>query len=415
MTVSLHSIEAWVGTQKIDVIDASITMDESWSPYVQGSLKTVLNTDLLDELDPRTGARIKVYLTQEYGTSDKLSSLTTTWAGKTVGDFSTTWAGKTLGDLSAWYFAPFNPPGSNKLDTFSAMFAGGTIADFTTEFIDYTFSDVSDRFYRSYPDGINDNFRRGFDLTIRSRDIDVAEGTMSFEIASDEALLLDYALVSTINYSPASLDLRIIVKDVLAMVGDALVPGATTATVLPDAAIWEPGQTAWDYLQALIKNAGLRLYCDERRNWFLVDDDMTHAGLVELWSVGTITSTSETIDRNNDEWFDAVVIKYSYVDTLGKTVVSYDTASVPNFKKVRLIEYQSAYPGPGAAQRILDRAIARGRQQDVTAVSNYAVQPSTACTIYITDFPKLENYVQAVTWNFPSDEMTVKTRQPVNN
>jgi hypothetical protein len=147
--------------------------------------------------------------------------------------------------------------------------------------------------------------------------------------------------------------------------------------------------------------------------WRLVDDTFTNDGLIELFSVGTITSTSERIDRNTDEWFDAVVCRYTYTDDLGATITAYDTAAMPNYKKVRLFEYQSAFPGAGAAAGLLERAIARGRMQDVTAVSNYAVQPSTACTIYVTDYPNLSRYVQAVTWSFPSDEMTVKTRQPV--
>jgi hypothetical protein len=599
MTISLHEIEAWVGTQKVGVKEASITMDETWAPYVQGSLTTVLDMDLLDALDPRTGARLKVFATQEYGVSDKISSLTNTYNGQTIssltndfggtgsiaatnlctnpsfetntagwgaaeatiscdttqsysgvaslkavfsaiagngpshsksvtasqtyvaaawvkgepgkklrirllaltaagsyigetssGDITATgawqritvsrafgatsgqarihfenrtagphtffidavqleigstvsdyfdgstiqnddywfeWSGTAhastsykkitnrIGEISAWYFAPFNQPGSNKLDTLSSIFSGGTIAGMTTAWAGLLFSAISEKYYRSYPDGLNNNYRRGFDLTVRSRELNLNDGTMTFQLASDEALLQDYALVQSVNYAPASLDLRTIVKEVLSKIGGGLVPGTDTAIVSSTAAIWPPGQTAWDYLQPLIKNVGLRLYCDEQRMWHLNTDTTILDGLVELFSVGTIKTTSEVIDRNAGEWFDAVVIKYTYVNDLGATVTAYDTANVEKFKKVKLIEYQSAYPGPGAAQRILNRAIARGRQQDVNAVSNYAVSPTTACTIYITGYPTLNNYIQAVTWNFPSDEMTIKTRQPVNN
>ena len=414
MTISLHQIEAWVGTQRLGVKEASITMDESWSPYVQGSVTIPLDMDMLEELDPRTGARLKIFASQEYGVSDDIESFSTTHAGQTLANLTTLWAGKAIGDFSEWYFAPYNPEGSNKLDTLSSIFTGGTIADITTAWAGLTFSDISEKYYRSYPDGINNNHERGFDLTVRSRKIDVADATMTFDVASDEALLQDFALVSAINYSPASLDLRTIVKEVLANIGDALVDGTETATVLADAAIWEPGQTAWDYLQPLTKNVGLRLYCDEKRMWHLISDTATADGLIELFSVGTIKSTAELIDRNTDEWFDAVVLKYTYVNSSGITVTEYDTAAEPNFQKVKLIEYQSAYPGAGAAQRILDRALARGKQQDVTAVSNYAVSPTTECTIYITGYPTINSYIQAVTWNFPSDEMTIKTRQPLN-
>lgn len=415
MTVSLHAIEAWVGTNKIGIEDASITMDETWSPYVQGTLTTKLDLALLDSLDPRNATRINIIATQNYGVSDQLSSLTSTHTGFTIAHVTTAWTGKTIADISAWYFAPYNPEGSNKLDTLSSIFSGGTIAGMTTAWAGLIFSAISEKYYRSYPDGINNNYTRNFDLALRSRDIDIAENTMTLQFASDEALLQDYALVSTISYAPASTDLRTIIKQVLARIGDTLLPGSTTATVDATAAIWQPGQTAWDYIQPLVKNVGLRLYCDENRMWHLDNDTTVNAGLIELFSVGTIKTLTDNIDRNTDEWFDAVVIKYTYVNPAGATIVAYDTANEPNFKKVKFIEYNSAYTGPGAAQRILDRALTRGRQQSVTAVSNYAVTPTTACAVYMTGYPTLNNYVQSVTWNFPGDEMNIKTRQPVNS
>lgn len=415
MTISKHSIEAWVGTQKLGVISGDITMDESWAPYVQGSITIPLDMAILDAIDPRNGARIKVFISQEYGESDKLSVLTSTYTGQTIAKITTDYAGMTLADLSAWYFAPYNQPGSNKLDTLSSLFSGGTIATASTAWDGLILEDISEEFYRSYPDGINNNLERGLDLTVRARTLDIGESTITIQLASDEALMLDYAHVGVNNYAPASLDLRTIVKEVLSKIGDALVDGVVTSTVDAAAVIWQPGQTAWDYLNPLVKKAGLRLYCDEQRLWHLVTDTDTLPGLVELFSVGTIKSTAEVIDRNSGEWFDAVVIKYTYVNVSGQTVNTFDTAAVEGYSKVKFIEYQSPYPGAGAAQRILDRALARGTQQDVTAVSNYAVTPSTQCTIYITGFTPLENYIKSVTWNFPSDEMTIKTRQLITS
>lgn len=413
MTISLHDIEAWVGTQKLDVIDASISMDESWSPYVQGQIQTVLNEDLLDDLDPRTGGRIHIYVSQAYGLSDKLSELTAAYSGDTIADVTAEWTGQTLADISATYFHPFNASFSNKLSTLSSTYGGMTIAEITANWDGLTVADISERYWRSYPSGIYNNYRRGFDLTIRSRETNIVDGTLTMQLSSDEALLQDYALVSSLNFSPSSLQLRNIIKEVIANIGGYLVDGANDATVDASAALWAPGQNAWDYLEPLVQKAGFRLYCDERRNWFLVDDTFTQPGIVELFSQGTITNTSDNISRDNDEWFDAVVVKYVWTDLSGATIETYDTAAVEGFKKVKLIEIQSNYPGAGAAQRILDRAIARGRQLDVTAVSNYNVTPSTECDIYIVGYPTENVVVQAVTWNYPGDTMTIKTRQPV--
>lgn len=413
MTVSRHLIEAWVGTQKIDIIDASITMDESWSPYVQASLTTVVDADLIDLLDPRTGARLHIYIAQEYGDSEKLSALTAAYSGDTIADLTAEWTGQDISAISATYFTPFNPSFSNKLSRLTSLYGGGSIADLTAAWGTWYLYQISELYFRSYPDGIYNNYRRGFDLGIRARSIDVGQGTVSLELATDEALLQDYALVSVNNFSPASLQLREVIKEVLALIDGYLIDGATDATIDADAALWAPGQQAWDYLISLVQAAGFRLYCDERRRWALVDANFTQPGLAELWSVGTIKSADDDIDRNSNDWFDAVVIEYSWTDETGATVLSYDTASVEGFTKVKKFTVESNFPGAGAAQSILDRAISRGRQLNVTTVSNYKVEPSMACDIYISGTPTENVYIKAVQWNYPSDEMTVTTRLPV--
>lgn len=413
MTISAHDITAWVGTQQLDIIDASIAMDETWSPYVQASLTTVLNESLQDALDPRTGGRVHVYISQSYGQSDKLSSLTATYGGSTIADITAVWGGQQITDLSAWYFIPYNASESNQLSTLSSTYGSGTIADLTADWDGLTVEAISEKYWRSYPSGIYDNYRRGFDLAVRTRNTDLAQGTVQLELASDEALLQDYALVSVNNFAPVSLQLRNVIMEVLALIGGYLIPDTTDATVEADAAIWAPGQTAWDYLEPMVQAAGFRLYCDERRRFHLVDDTFTQPGLAELFALGTIKAVDDIISLDDDYWFDAVVVKYTWVDELGATLESYDTANVPGFKKVKLLEFETNYPGPGAAQRILDRALAQGLLRNITAVSNYAVQPSMAADIYLQDEPTEHLYIQAVTWNIPGDEMTIKTRQPV--
>jgi len=414
MTISRHEVTAWVGTQQIDVIDASIAMDEAWSPYVQGNLTTVLNPDTLNALDPRTGARVHVYITQAYGDSDKLSELTASYNGDTIADITAEWTGQTIAAISTIYFMPFNASFSNKLSTLSSIYGGGSIADITLAWTGLIIQEVSDMYWRSYPSGIYDNYRRSFDLAVRTRTTDIVNGTVTLDLASDEALMQDYVLVSTLNYSPGSLQLRDIIKDVLAKIGDYLLPDTTNATVTTAAALWAPGQNAWDYLITMVQAAGFRLYCDERRLWHLVDDTFTQPGIAELFALGTIKNIDDVVSRDSDTWCDAVIIKYTWVNDLGATVNTYDTATVAGkYTKARFLQFQGNYPGPGAAQRILDRAIAKGIQREVKAVSNYAVQPSMPCDIYLVGKPTENAFIQAVTWNIPGDDMTIKTRQPV--
>lgn len=368
MTISLHSIEAYLGTTAVPVIDANITLDEGWAPYVQASITTPFDADLIDALDPRNTVRIKIYAQQSYGVSELLSVLSTTFGGGTIGTVTAAWTGDTLADISEAYFAPYNAS------------------------------------------GVNYNHRRSFDLTLRSRTIDAANSTMTLSLSSDEALLQDYALVDTLPYVPTFFNVRQITSYVLNLIGSVLTDGVADGTVEPDAAIWNPGQTAWDYLQPLVQSVGLRLYADEKRRWYLIPDLTTNPGLIELEATDTIKGASDSISRDDDIWFDAVVITYTWTNDLGETVINYDIAASDPFTKVVHFEYDTAYPGSGAAQAILDRANGRGRLNDVQAVSDYRVTPSTACNITLIDLPLQSGYVSAVTWSYPSDDMTVKTR-----
>lgn len=368
MTISLHTVEAWVSEVTVPVISTSITMDESWSPYIQGTITTPFDATLLNSLDPRTGGRIRIYATQTYGLSELVSVLSDAFGTHTVATVTAAWNGDTVADISESYFTPFNSS------------------------------------------GVNYNYRRRFDLAIRARTIDPASETITLEVSSDEALLQDYALVNTVPYVPTFFNVRTIVAYVLNLIGRSLVPGAADGTVAADAVRWEPGQTAWDYIQPLIQSAGLRLYSDESRRWYLIERGATNPGLVALEATGTITGASDSISRNDDLWFDAVVITYKWVNDLGVTVIDYDVAAADPFSKVVHFEYDTAYPGAGAAQLILDRATSRGRVNTVNAVSDYRVLPATACTVSLTGLPTQSGYVSAVTWNYPDDEMSVKTR-----
>jgi hypothetical protein len=260
MTVSLHTVEAWLGTRRLPVISATITLDEAWAPYAQATLELPLDMQLLGDVDPRLSPRVKVWLVQKYGISDPLSYLSTAFAGSSVSAFSSAWSGSTLGDISAYYFAPYNSSGSKTLATFSDAFGGQNVAAFTTARSGDSLSQISSEYFTAYPSMINANNRRRFDFTLRTRSLDITGARMTLDLSSDEALLQDYALVEMLPFSPGVLDLRLIVQGILARIGDYLSPGVLTATIPSESAIWLPGQSAWDYLTPLIQAAGLRLY-----------------------------------------------------------------------------------------------------------------------------------------------------------
>jgi hypothetical protein len=177
-----------------------------------------------------------------------------------------------------------------------------------------------------------------------------------------------------------------------------------------DMFVWEPGVTAWDFLTRLTQAAGLRLFADELGLWHLVNPS-TYAvdGMISLSEGVNVTEASDTISRNSDEWYDSVVIKYSWVDRYNIPRIKWDKAGTAGGKTL-LIEKTAPYPGAGAAQTWLNKASAKGRAFDVSAISDYSVTPGMGIQITLPETPQQLGAVSSVTWSLPEDEMTVKTR-----
>lgn len=369
MTISQHTFRAFIGSTELEVIDATIALDEGWSPYVQGSVTIGLpDSTLLNAIDPRNKVRMRVFMEQSFGESQKVSLLTTLYGGSTLAGLTLAYTTKFLFQLSALWFTPWN-----------------------------TF-------------GVRSTTRRDLYVGIRSRNIDHLAGTVVIDVASDEAYLQDYALTTSLTYAPGTATVRAAVTDALARIGAFLQSGTADGAIEANASKWLPGQTAWDYLAPLVQKAGLRLYCDEKGSFWLVSSNYVEPGQTQLTYTGTIVTAEDTIDRSKNNWFDAVVIRYKWTDALGAQQTAYDIATQPNYSKVNTLDYETEYPGPGAAAAVLARTLAKGREQAVTAVSDYSVTPSQSVSVILPNTLTQTGYVASVTWNYPGDEMDVATR-----
>lgn len=368
MTVSRHNVTAYVGTTELSVKSASVTLDRTWSPYVVATLTMPKPSEAtLNLLDPRTKPRVSVFLSQDFGNSQKVSLLTSQFTGLTVATVTTTFANQFLSQRTAAYFLPWN----------------------VSQIIPSTTRDL--------------------DLGVRSTTVDHNSGELTIELSSDEGYLQDYALVATANYTPGYTSVKAAVSDALSRIGAVLQNTALDGTVEASATDWEPGQPAWDYVAPLLTAAGLRLYCDERRFWYLVGDNDTVDGTVVLSDVSTITSATDSISRDA-RWYDAVVITYTFRDTsTGTTTVTIDTATNGSATKVLALDYSTAYPGPGAASRVLARATGRGRVQSVQAVNDYSATPGQEARITLPNTLENVGTVQSIVWNLPGDIMAVES------
>ena len=368
MTVSRHNVTAYVGETELDVKTCSVTMDRTWSPYIAATLTIPKPPEAtLNALDPRTRPRVSVFLSQDFGNSEKVSLLTALFAGLTVAAVTTAWTGQFLSQRTAEYFEPWN----------ASLIIPST--------------------------------RRDLDLSVRGTSVDHNTGEVTLELTSDEGYLQDYALVATQNFTPGYTSVKAAVNDALSRIGAVLQTTLLDGTVEATATDWEPGQTAWDYISPLLTSASLRLYCDERRFWYLVGDNDTVDGALILTDTETIVQATDGISRDA-RWYDAVVITYTWRDPLtGTTTVNIDTAQGDTVTKVLSLEYSTFYPGPGAAARVLGRATGLGRVQSVQAVNDYSATPGQEARITLPGTLENIGTVQSVVWNLPGDIMAVES------
>lgn len=362
-----HTITARVilggSAAELGVKRATINLDDSWSPFIQGELVCSLPTDpaVLALVDPTKDARLSIIAAERVG------------VGGTLGDFTADWGAGTLG----------------------ALFAGGTLGDITAaHFLPWN----SD-------DGIGS--RISLDVGIRERRIDHKAQELTVTFMSDEALLFDYALMSTSAETPGSTSVKTAAQFALAKIGATLDASSADALVEDAAALtWFPGTSGWDYIEGLTQNVGLRLWCDERRVWRLTARD-TPAGAGTILS--EYTDAVDAISRDG-AWCDGVVVEYEWTDDADVRRTRRDIAGGSAASKIRRVNYSTPYPGKGTAKRILDRTIRRARVLELTALSDYDAYPNGPLTASTPNMPVQTGVVERVTFEYPAGLMRVVSR-----
>jgi hypothetical protein len=170
----------------------------------------------------------------------------------------------------------------------------------------------------------------------------------------------------------------------------------------------EPGQASWDFLQPLVQQAGLRLFCDELRVWRLVDSNSyTVDGTISVAEAINLVHGVDDIDLGGD-WATGVVVKYTWTDATGATQTAYDAAGTST--KVTTVEWERAYAGPGAAAAILGRMNGRGRVLALGAVADLAATPGQYTTATVPAAPTQTGIAARIAFTIPDGLMDVATR-----
>lgn len=372
MISQLDAVAVVDGVHVLDPTSVRVALDEAAAPFAAASIVVEFTPELAEIVDPRDGTpRLVLTLSQRYSGSDPLSAVSELFEGGTLADWSAEFAGQTLVDLT------------------------------------WTFGRVWNGF------GYRPTSHRRLDLGIRDRVVDHQAGTITLRATSDESLLIDYGLLASTSVSPTSLT---VLSAVQLALGRAIPTATLTTTegaqtITAESAVWRPGVSAWDYLQPLTAAAGLRLWCDELRVWHLAaPETIVNPGQLTLAATGSVTAATDTVSRDTFEWFDGVVVTYTWTDGSNVRHEQSDVAGEAGATKVQHVQHSRPYPRAGEAAARLRKVRGQGRVLDVSAVANFDAYPSTAASLSVPDTPTQTGYVAAVVWDLPSDEMQVRTR-----
>lgn len=391
---------------QIRPIDVSVTADETWAPYIQASI-VVPSNFITDDIDPRTGTRLKLRLQQDFGDLIYNYEITADYSGD-VSNITAAFGGN-IDRITRAYSKPWNIfEAALPISTVTTAYAPVkplklTNADLASV---YKMSDFlhAQGTFNPAPSTIFEA-----NLGVRSIAYDYVSKEATIQLSSDEALTQDvhgYGDDIMIEYE----DARSLINEVLNFIGASLEPGTANYTYDPPYELqkyqFNLSNTAWDFIETITQAAGLKLYCDENRKWYLVDATAV-SGDLELKDNDNITAFTREISRDG-LWYNQAVIQYNTTD--GVIYDSYYEFGTGEIKTLYLLKENIAFPGFGAAQSIIQRAVTRGEIYSIEAIANFDARPRQTLTVDITDEPVKSGVIQSVTWSLPSARMSIDIR-----
>jgi hypothetical protein len=363
---------------ELPVSRQKITLDREWVPFVQASLTCPIGDGAVADIDPLIDSYIwaTIHVRRLLGRTDLLSDLTRRYRESTLSDLTAEY--DTLATATASLYHDYETPGHA---------------------------------IRSQS--------RDFRVIVRAAPIDWAAGEVSFELGGGESRLLEDANPGA-PFTPPGGNKRAITNWVLARNNfpPIATPGdfGTAGVGDPEQAVWDTGQTAWEYLTQLWRTpAGslqVELWCDEAGQWWIGYERPAGNGtggakpMRHLWSHGAERSVVNAVERRSrDEGFNAVILTYRAADG----TIAYDVATTPGAPVRAHVETLDGRP-VGRAAAMLDRAGDRGRALEILAVSDYAWTPGDRGTYHNPRRDRVGDVV-AVEWNHPDDEMSIRLRK----
>ncbi|CAH0262821.1 hypothetical protein SRABI98_03552 [Microbacterium sp. Bi98] len=365
---------AIAGEPPIDlpVLDGQISMSDEWIPYIQGDV-TCPYTPEVDDLDPQAAdIWVTLTVTRSHGRTDRIRDVSLRYAGKTLAAITTEFAGRTIAAITRSLYHDYETPGAARHDEL-----------------------------------------RTFRLMLREVRVDHAAATMTLKLASGEARLTDWDHMGPNPDREPGANLVAKINHMLALAGFpaglASYPSSVpTDAQIGDEALRTPGQSALEWLQQITRKHDLIAWCDEAGLWRLASSRNRSASrsLTSLGSDRTIVNMTEVRSRDVG-WVTAVMLVYTWAG-----VTQYDIAypGAPNPEKAKIVRYETPYPGPGRAARMLAQLRPRGKAVTITAVSEPIITPGET-VIATTATGTRTGRVASVTWRLAADQMTITLRE----
>lgn len=369
------------------VISGSISIDDQNIPAITASVVVPYDEELSQKLDPRQTPVPRVLLN---GTL-------------------TEWASQTLGDVSAYFIENT----ATTLSGVSALWSGNTLTDVTN-----MFGRPLHALAQETPQTMS------LDLHVREIDDDGFEMTIS--LASDEALLTDWA--------PTSGQDMIMISDVMGaanpqqaaswinpfltvVLGYQLTPGPYDTSALSDTYTnildWSRWSSAWDMFRPVLEDTDLKLRVRPSGRGFTLErpENPINSPADHSWlfTDEDVTKVRHVRSRSGD-WYDSALL--TTAEMAGGTTVGSPSPGTHSRTYIETVP-DTFKPSPSMAQNIVRRAQNRGQFIDIEAPIQLGVFMRDEFT-YVHEIgdPDPEQWIaKAVSYDLTAGTMNIRGEQ----
>jgi hypothetical protein len=392
----------------VEPISIDVTVDETWAPYVQASVILPINL-ITDDIDPRQDSRLKIRLQQDFGDLIYIYELTDAYGGD-VSNITAAYTPVLNASITRDFAKPWNIFEPSRPISYITGIYGGDVSDITAAGLSTVWR-MSKFLQDSGTFNPEPSTIFNADLGIRSINYNYISKEATIALASDEALAQDvhgYGDDVMVQY----FSLRDLINEALSFIFAELEPG-TADQSYPLGYNLEKYEvnvenTLWDFIETITTASGFKVYCDEMRRWYLVEDTAT-AGSLVLDDTDNITAFEKEFSRDT-LWYNQAVIEYQDPSAGVSIFDSYYATGTGALRTLYQKKENMVFPGFGAAQAIVERSLTRGETYNVEAIANFDARPRQTLVVDITGEPVKTGVVQSITWALPSARMSVDIR-----